>query len=89
MRRLTGIGASEGVSVGKVLLFIEEEMIIPEVKTEDSTVESELTKLDEGLKKSKTQLIAIREKVKEKMGEDKAAIFDGHIMLLEDEDLIM
>ena len=89
MRRLTGIGASEGVSVGKVLLFIEEEMIIPEVKTADSTVESELTKLDEGLKKSKTQLIAIREKVKEKMGEDKAAIFDGHIMLLEDEDLIM
>ena len=89
MRRLTGIGASEGVSVGKVLLFIEEEMIIPEVKTVDSTVESELTKLDEGLKKSKTQLIAIREKVKEKMGEDKAAIFDGHIMLLEDEDLIM
>ena len=89
MRRLTGIGASEGVSIGKVLLFIEEEMVIPEVKTADSTVESELTKLDEGLKKSKTQLIAIREKVKEKMGEDKAAIFDGHIMLLEDEDLIM
>ncbi len=89
MRRLTGIGASEGVSVGKVLLFIEEEMIIPNEKAPDSTIESEFTKLDEGLKKSKTQLIAIREKVKEKMGEDKAAIFDGHIMLLEDEDLIM
>ena len=89
MRRLTGIGASEGVSIGKVLLFREEEMIIPEVKTADSTIESELTKLEEGLKKSKTQLISIREKVKEKMGEDKAAIFDGHIMLLEDEDLLM
>ena len=88
MKRLTGIGASEGVSIGKVLLFIEEEMVIPQEKSE-STIESELTKLDEGLKKSKTQLIAIREKVKEKMGEDKASIFDGHIMLLEDEDLIM
>lgn len=62
MRRLTGIGASEGVSVGKVLLFIEEEMIIPNEKAPDSTIESEFTKLDEGLKKSKTQLIAIREK---------------------------
>lgn len=89
MKRLTGIGASEGVSIGKVLLFIEEELVIPEEKPADSTIESELTKLEEGLKKSKTQLIAIREKVKEKMGEDKAAIFDGHIMLLEDEDLIM
>ena len=89
MRRLTGIGASEGVSIGKVLLFIEEEMTIPEEKAAHSTIESEFTKLEDGLKKSKTQLIAIREKVKEKMGEDKAAIFDGHIMLLEDEDLIM
>ena len=35
MRRLTGIGASEGVSIGKVLLFIEEEMVIPEVKSPD------------------------------------------------------
>ena len=29
MKRLTGIGASEGVSIGKVLLFIEEEFVIP------------------------------------------------------------
>ena len=89
MKRLTGIGASEGVAIGKVLLFTEEEMIIPEVRDENSTIEAELTKLEDGLKKSKTQLIAIREKVKEKMGEDKAAIFDSHILLLEDEDLIM
>ena len=89
MKRLTGIGASEGVSIGKVLLFVEEKMIIPQEIDENSTIEGELAKLENGLKKSKTQLIAIREKVKEKMGEDKAAIFDGHILLLEDEDLIM
>ena len=89
MKRMTGIGASEGVSIGKVLLFITEEIVVPETKDENSTIEAELAKLENGLKKSKMQLIAIREKVKEKMGEDKAAIFDGHIMLLEDEDLIM
>ena len=83
MKRMTGIGASEGVSIGKVLLFIAEEIVIPQTKEADSTIESELAKLQAGLKQSKTQLIAIREKVKEKMGEDKAAIFDGHIMLLE------
>ena len=88
MKRMTGIGASEGVSIGKVLLFITEEIVVPETKDENSTIEGELAKLENGLKKSKTQLIAIREKVKEKMGEDKAAIFDGHIMLLEDDDLI-
>ena len=55
MKRMTGIGASEGVSIGKVLLFITEEIVVPEIKSEDSTIESELAKLKEGLKKSKTQ----------------------------------
>ena len=41
----------------------------------------------EGREKSKEQLLKIREKTAEKLGEDKAAIFDGHITLLEDEDL--
>ena len=89
MKKMSGIGASEGVSIGKALLFIEEEIVIPQEKISGDMVGSQLIKLEEGLKKSKTQLIAIREKVKEKMGEDKAAIFDGHIMLLEDEDLKM
>ena len=89
MKKMSGIGASEGVPIGKALLFIEEEIVIPQEKISGDMVGSQLIKLEEGLKKSKTQLIAIREKVKEKMGEDKAAIFDGHIMLLEDEDLKM
>ena len=89
MKKMSGIGASEGVSIGKALLFIEEKIVIPQEKISGDMVGSQLIKLEEGLKKSKTQLIAIREKVKEKMGEDKAAIFDGHIMLLEDEDLKM
>ena len=89
MKKMSGIGASEGVSIGKALLFIEEEIVIPQEKISGDMVGSQLIKLEEGLKKSKTQLIAIREKVKEKVGEDKAAIFDGHIMLLEDEDLKM
>ena len=89
MKKMSGIGASEGVSIGKALLFIEEEMVIPQEKISGDMIGAQLIKLDDGLKKSKTQLIAIREKVKEKMGEDKAAIFDGHIMLLEDEDLKM
>lgn len=40
-----------------------------------------------GREKSKEQLLKIREKTAQKLGEDKAAIFDGHITLLEDEDL--
>lgn len=87
MIRLTGIGASEGIAVGKALIYVDDKIDLESMKLSTITVESELTKLDEGAKKTKTQILAIREKVKEKLGEDKASIFDAHIELLEDEDL--
>ena len=58
MKKMSGIGASEGVSIGKALLFIEEEIVIPQEKISGDMVGSQLIKLEEGLKKSKTQLIA-------------------------------
>lgn len=82
MKRLTGIGASEGVSIGKVLLFKEEEIVIPEVA--NASMESELTKLEESFTKSKSQLITIKKRAEDKIGEKEAAIFDGHIEILED-----
>lgn len=63
-------------------------MNIPQDKISEAQVGTEIEKLLDAQRKSKTQLISIRDKVKEKMGEDKASIFDGHIMLLEDDDLI-
>lgn len=87
--RLTGIGASEGVAIGRVFIFNESEIQLPEDnKIQSETAEAEILKLEDAMLKSKTQLIAIREKVRAKMGDDKADIFDGHIMLLEDEDLM-
>jgi phosphotransferase system enzyme I (PtsI) len=88
MKEFKGIGASEGISIGKAMLFIEEEMNIPQEKIAEVQVGTEIEKLLDAQKKSKLQLISIRDKVKEKMGEDKASIFDGHIMLLEDDDLM-
>ena len=88
MKEFKGIGASEGISIGKAMLFIEEEMNIPQAKIAEVQVGTEIEKLLDAQKKSKLQLISIRDKVKEKMGEDKASIFDGHIMLLEDDDLM-
>lgn len=88
MMRLTGIGASEGISIGKALLYTEEKIDMEKLKVSTIPVEAENLKLEEGMKKTKIQLLAIRERVKEKLGEGKASIFDAHIELLEDEDLL-
>ncbi len=80
-----GIEASPGVAIGKIFLYQETELVIDEKRKCDSDCEKE--RLLNGRKKSKEQLLKIREKTAQKLGEDKAAIFDGHITLLEDEDL--
>lgn len=80
-----GIDASPGVAVGRVFLYKEEELFID--KSECSNIEVQKEKLIEGREKTKEQLLKIREKTARQLGEDKAAIFDGHITLLEDEDL--
>lgn len=78
MMRLTGIGASEGIAIGKAYIFREEEIILPEEKTvSQDKVETEQIRLEEAMKKTKTQLISIREKVRQKMGDDKADILMG------------
>lgn len=87
MIRLTGIGASEGIALGKALIYTEDKIDLEKIKISSLSAEAELIKLEDGAKKTKSQLLAIRERVKEKLGEDKAAIFDAHIELLEDEDL--
>ena len=80
-----GIPASPGISIGKVFLYLENELVINTNSIED--IEAEKTKLLKGRDASKEQLISIRERTAKKLGEDKATIFDGHITLLEDEDL--
>ncbi|MGB0404830.1 MAG: phosphoenolpyruvate-utilizing N-terminal domain-containing protein, partial [Fusobacterium sp.] len=82
---IKGIPASPGVSIGKIFLYLENELVINKNSIED--IEAEKAKLLNGRNASKEQLLLIREKTAKKLGEDKAAIFDGHITLLEDEDL--
>ncbi len=82
---IKGIPASPGISIGKVYLYKENELFID--TSEAKNLEIEKDKLLHGRDLTKEQLLRIREKTAKSLGEDKAAIFDGHITLLEDEDL--
>ena len=55
MKNFKGIGASEGISIGKAMLFLEEEMIVPQDKIGEAQVGTEIEKLLDAQKKSKTQ----------------------------------
>ncbi|MCK8816716.1 phosphoenolpyruvate--protein phosphotransferase [Natroniella sulfidigena] len=84
MIKLTGVAASPGIAIGEVLL-LEEELSYDKVKVED--IAEEKDRLKEALLASKEQLIAIKKKVEEEMGSDKAEIFQAHLMVLDDPEL--
>lgn len=83
---IKGIDASPGIAIGKVFLYQENELLI--TKESSKTIEEEKQRLILGQEKTKKQLEVIKERTLLTLGKDKADIFDGHITLLEDEDLL-
>ncbi|WPC41708.1 phosphoenolpyruvate--protein phosphotransferase [Clostridium sp. JS66] len=77
-----GIAASKGYAIGKVLIKEANEVKIEERKIED--VKSEKERFKKALDASREQLTRIKEKAEKEMGADKAAVFESHMMLLED-----
>lgn len=77
-----GIAASKGYAIGKVFLQEHEEIVITDEKITDVTSEKE--KLQKALDESRNQLEKIKAKAAAEMGEEKAAVFEAHITLLDD-----
>ncbi len=84
---ISGILASPGIAIGKALLLQEDEINLNTQKISADQVEAEIKRFYEARDKSSAQLESIKQKALETFGEEKEAIFEGHIMLLEDEEL--
>lgn len=83
---LKGIAASSGVAIGKALVIAENEIEVEKRIVEDK--EAEVLKLQNAVATAKMQLEKIKEVAKEKLGEDKAQVFEAHLMMLEDPELV-
>ncbi|MGX9419010.1 phosphoenolpyruvate-protein phosphotransferase PtsI [Vibrio sp. RC27] len=84
---ISGILASPGIAIGKALLLQEDEIVLNTNTISDDQVEAQVEAFYTARNKSKEQLELIKQKALETFGEEKEAIFEGHIMLLEDEEL--
>lgn len=82
---IKGIPASPGIAIGKAFLYKENNLEILEKSI--LSKEEELERLIKGREVAKKQLEEIKENTLKKLGKDKADIFEGHITLLEDEEL--
>ena len=82
----TGIAASPGIAIGPAWVVQEVELDFPTEKVDNP--EEQLNRFRGAVDKAKTQVDALREKAKQTMGEDKAAIFEAHLMVLDDPELL-
>ncbi|MBP2834618.1 MULTISPECIES: phosphoenolpyruvate-protein phosphotransferase PtsI [Dickeya] len=83
---ISGILVSPGIAFGKALLLKDDEIVINRKKISADQVEKEIELFLTGRAKASQQLEAIKQKAAETLGPEKEAIFEGHIMLLEDEE---
>ncbi len=84
--KLKGINASDGIAISKVFKYEEVDLNIE--KKLHGNISEEIEKLKSSLIKTREQLENIKLKAVKSLGEEKAAIFDAHILLLEDPELI-
>lgn len=81
-----GIIASEGIGIGKALLFVQDEINVSKRNIEDVNVE--LDKLKKAIEDSISDLDVVYQKALSKLGEEEAQIFDAHKMMCEDVEII-
>lgn len=83
---LKGIAASDGVAVAKAYLLVQPDLSFNKTSVEDT--DAEATRLDDALAKSTEELQAIRDKAAQSLGEAEAQVFDAHLMVLSDPEMV-
>jgi phosphotransferase system enzyme I (PtsI) len=86
MTSLKGIAASNGIAIAKAYRLVE-----PDLSFDKKTIENPAAEIDRfrlSMEKSKSELESIRKNAEENLGADKAAIFEAHLLVLSDPELI-
>lgn len=83
-----GIAGSGGIAAGRAYIYKNEQALIDTGRIEPGTEEAELLSLEEGIVVTRSQLEELKHRVSEELDMNKALIFDAHLMMLEDPELL-
>jgi phosphotransferase system enzyme I (PtsI) len=87
MRRLTGIGVSPGIVVGRAVILIQRARVL-RYQIAPGRVGHELARLEQSRTRSRQQLSDIRASMADRRGPELAALFDAQLLMLDDPMLI-
>jgi phosphotransferase system enzyme I (PtsI) len=87
MRRLTGIGVSPGIVVGRAVILIQRARVL-RYQIAPGRVGHELSRLEQSRTRTRQQLSDIRTTMADRRGPELAALFDAQLLMLDDPMLI-
>jgi len=83
-----GIAASQGIAYGQIFVYLQSEVEVPSYQVEPEKRIDEVGRFDRALIVTRQQISKIKNEVEKNIGPEEAAIFDAHLLVLEDEALI-
>jgi phosphoenolpyruvate-protein phosphotransferase (PTS system enzyme I) len=81
---LEGIPASPGIAIGRVFILDTERPRVEEIAVAPERVEDEVRSFVSALEETKREIAKLREGLAEDLGENRARVFDAHLMILDD-----
>lgn len=81
---LKGIGVSGGIVWGKAVILSRPAMQVPEYHIPAEQVEPEISRFQEAVKRSHSQLVSISKHLGRDLGQEHSYVLDTHILILED-----
>jgi phosphotransferase system enzyme I (PtsI) len=83
-----GLGVSHGVAFGPVYVVVPDTLRVPRRAIEPDAIEPELERLRTALDRTRRDISRVRDALSAAGKPGEAAIFDSHLLILEDEDLL-
>ncbi len=81
---IAGLAASPGLVMGKVTIVGDGVTNIPVRKLDSSQVESEIERFRHSLQETRRQFIELCDRLRDKLKKESAAIFDAHLLMIDD-----
>jgi phosphotransferase system enzyme I (PtsI) len=85
--RFHGVPASPGIGVGPAWVLVPEDLKVREFTVPEERVEDEVAFFEHALEASRRDIAQIRDGIAAELGEEEAAIYDAHLMMLDDPEL--
>lgn len=85
-KMLKGIAASDGIAAAKAYMLVQPDLSFSETSIVDP--EAEIKRLDDAVEASKSELELIKQKATENLGEEEAQVFEAHLTILADPELL-